>query len=123
MRDNGYTRMLIQAEDQERGPYVPEIVVYMDAENGLDDSRHIFHIAVGSFIVHLVGERSELAFVHFTDDLRDKAHTIPFFAGFIDKHEDEDEDPDREDHLPGWTRKRKIYLVRLAKSLGSEDSG
>ena len=47
------------------GVTLPKVGIFMDNQENPDETMHILHIAIGSFVIHLVGEKtaSQIAFV------------------------------------------------------------
>ena len=61
----------------------PTIGVYKQDGVRLDDALHIMHIMVGSFVVHLVGRRSQDDFDRLTQTLLEEDMGVPVHVGFI----------------------------------------
>ena len=84
----------------------------MDNQENPDESHetmHILHIAIGSFVIHLVGEKSAVEFDRFTRCFCDQGQGLPIFAGHIQAQKDKDAVPATSP--PEWRRKRRIYLM------------
>ena len=83
----------------------------MDTQDDPDETMHILHISIGSFVIHLVGEKSAVEFDCFTECFRDEGQGVPIFAGHIQVQEDEEAEPVTSP--PEWRRKRKVYLMGI----------
>ena len=79
----------------------------MDNQENPNETMHILHIAIGSFVIHLVGEKSAVEFDRFTECFCDEGQGLPIFAGQIQVQKDEDAEPPSSP--PEWTiRERSI---------------
>ena len=104
-----YGWTLIQPEGELDGVTLPKVGVFMDTQDDLDETRHILHISIGSFMIHLVEEKSVVEFDRFTECFCDEGQDLPIFAGHIQVQKNEYAEPPTSP--PEWRRKRKIYLM------------
>ncbi len=65
----------------------------MDSQENPDATMYSLHIAIGSFVVHLVGEKSAVEFDRSTECFCDEGQGLPIFAGHIQVQQDEDAEP------------------------------
>ena len=68
--DKWFTWIPMYAGDGEPDSKSPGIGILRDDENDPDKALHIFHITVGAFVVHLVGEKDAEHFDRLANDSR-----------------------------------------------------
>ena len=68
------------------------ISIFRDDENDPDKAMHIFHIRVGAFVVHLVGQKDEKELDYLTTALKEYKWGLHFEAGHIHILADKEEE-------------------------------
>jgi len=81
--DDRLTWIPLYSGDGEKDPKSPMISIFRDDEDDSDKAMHIFHITVGAFVVHLVGEKSAEDFNKLANALNELKWGLLFEAGHI----------------------------------------
>ena len=81
--DKRFTWFPMYAGDGEPDSKSPGIGILRDDENDPDKALHIFHIIVGAFVVHLVGQKDAEHFDRLANELKEMKWGLLFEAGHI----------------------------------------
>ena len=81
--DKQFTYLPLYLGGREDDPTSPTIAIIRDDETDPDKARHVFHIIVGAFVIHLVGEKKAQQFEILTHELREMEWGLLFEAGHI----------------------------------------
>jgi hypothetical protein len=81
--DKRFTWFPVYNGDGEPDSKPPGIGILRDDENDPDKAMHIFHIIVGAFVVHLVGEKDAEHFDRLANELKEMKWGLLFEAGHI----------------------------------------
>jgi hypothetical protein len=81
--DKQFTYFPLYNGDGEPDSKSPGIGILRDDENDPDKALHIFHITVGAFVVHLVGEKDAEHFDRLANELKEMKWGLLFEAGHI----------------------------------------